>query len=984
MPINCLPRALVAVLCLMMAIGSGFRTGAQTAVPAPQQQFEQEILPIFAKNCVRCHGPEQKLRDLDLSSLKGLLKGAESGAVVALGNAEASPLFRLLAERRMPMDQPKALTDAEIQSVRRWIEASAAMAKPEKPAAASETDVVALMWMHCTPCHGTRIKEAGLDLRTRASIIKGGRSGPAVIPSQPERSLLVQRIRAGQMPPPERYQEANVVPVSKPDLERLAAWISKGAPNDGVEPDAAGREPDPLVSDQDRAFWAFQPPKRVEPPAVRGSARVRNPIDAFVLAKLEEKGLTLSPEADRATLLRRAYLDLTGMPPEPEQVIAFVNDPDPQAYEKLLDRLLASPRYGERWGRYWLDLAGYRDNSQAWRYRDYVIRALNADKPYDRFLLEQLAGDELADYENAPVLTRELMDNLIATGFLRLAGDATGTREGNYLPDRWEVLADEVQIFSSTVLGLTVGCARCHSHKFDPLPQRDYYRLVAVFKGAFDPYDWLPPAFEDDPLRKMLNVGYRMLPYVDPGTNPLKQAELDRTRKAHNEKVDRQVAALLEELEKKAKPLREKLLEKRLAALPAELHQDLRKMLATPVKERSAPLNYLAEKFGKALEIDPEELQKLDPDYQRSAEESARRVATVEATKLPDPQVRALWDRGEPSPTFILQRGEPYSPGRLVNPGVPAVLTAGNTPFEVKPPWPGAQKSGRRLALARWLVAPDHPLTARVMVNRIWKHHFGEGIVKTLEDFGRMGTRPSHPELLDWLAKEFSRQGWSLKELHRLMMTSSTYRQSSKVTPQNKKLDPANALWSRMPLQRMDAEAIYDTLLVVSKRLDDKPFGPPDPVRTRKDGLATPVETEKGWRRGIYLRQVQNYGRGVPSLLEAFDFPQMAPNCVERVESTVAPQALHLLNDGMVRRLAAALAGRVRAEAGADPGQQIERAYLISLSRPPSVEERTLSREKLRQLTAAWTRERDLESPQKALETFCHALINSGAFLYID
>jgi len=959
-------------------------TVAQTSVSAGHQQFDKEILPLFSKNCVRCHGTQMKLRDLDLSSIDGILKGGESGPVVIPGKPEISKLYRMVAERRMPMDQPNALTDAEIESVRRWIEGSALTAKPSRPAAASETDAVALMWMHCTVCHGTRLQEGGLDLRTRTSMLKGGRSGPAVVPGKPEHSLLIQKIRAAQMPPPERYQEANVVPVSKADVERLAAWIAAGAPAGGITPDVAGDERDPLVSDHDRAFWSFQPPKRVEPPTVRGAARVRNPLDSFVLQKLEEKGLTLSPEADRATLLRRAYLDLTGMPPEPEEVKAFVKDPDPQAYERLIERLLASPHYGERWGRYWLDLVGYRDHPHAWRYRDYVVRSLNADKTYDRFLLQQLAGDELADYENAPVLTQELMDNLIATGFLRMAADPTGTRESNYLPDRWEVVADEVQVFSSTVLGLTVGCARCHSHKFDPLPQRDYYRLVAVFKGAFDPYDWLSPAFEDDPMRKMLNLGYRMLPYADPGINPLKQAEVERARKAHNEGVDRQVAALGEELDKKAKPLREELLKKRLEALPADLHEDLRKMIVTPVKERSALQKYLAEKFGKELEIDPEELQKLDPDYRRAAVESGRRVATLEATKLPDPQVRALWDRGEPSPTFVLQRGEPYSPGLLVGPGVPAVLTTGSTRFEVKPPWPGALKSGRRLALARWLVAPDHPLTARVIVNRIWKHHFGEGIVKTLEDFGRMGTPPSHPELLDWLATEFTRQGWSLKAMHRLMMTSSTYRQSSKVSAQNKKLDPANALWSRMPLQRMDAEALYDSLLVVSNRLDDKPFGPPNPVSTRKDGLATPVEKEKGWRRGIYLQQAQKYGRAVPSLLEAFDFPQMAPNCVERVESTVVPQALHLLNDEMVRRLAASLARRVRAEAGADPGEQIERAYLISLSRPSSPEERTLSREKLRQLTAQWAPKVGPEASQKALETFCHALINSAAFLYID
>ncbi|MBM3800764.1 MAG: DUF1553 domain-containing protein [Acidimicrobiia bacterium] len=975
-------QVFLAVLAFVQTMDSSFASTTQTS-SAAGLQFEKDVLPVFRRNCVRCHGSQQTLRDLDLSSLAGLLKGAESGKVVIPGNAEGSKLYRLLAERRMPMDQPKALTDGEIEIVRRWIQAIEPPSTPE-PAAASETEVVALMWMHCAPCHGTRLQEAGLDLRMRASMLKGGNSGPAIVPGHPERSLLLNKLREGQMPPPARYQEANVRPVGVRSVDRLAAWIAAGAPEETeitVET-RGGREPS--VSDSDRAFWAFQPPRPIDPPVVRDASRVRNPIDAFILGKLEKPGLSLSMEAGRAALLRRACLDLTGMPPEPEEVQAFIDDPDPQAYDKQVDRLLASSRYGERWGRYWLDLAGYRDHPQAWRYRDYVIRSFNADKPYDRFLLEQLAGDELADYENVPVLTPEHLDNLIATGFLRLADDATGTRESNYLSDRMQVVADAVEILGSAVMGLTIGCARCHSHKFDPLPQRDYYRLVAALQGAYDIYDWLPPAFSDDPARKMLNFGYRSLPYVAPATNPLKHADLEAARKAANDALDRQIKAEQDALAQMAKPLRERLLERRLAALPADLHEDLRTMLATPAKERNALQKYLAEKFGAALEIEPEELMALDPSYRLAAEQSARRVTTLEARKQPEPLLRALWDRGEPSPTFVLQRGDPLVPGQRVNAGVPAVLTDGKTPFVDRPPWPGAKKTGRRVALARWLADPKHPLTARVMVNRIWKHHFGEGIVKTLADFGRAGTPPSHPELLDWLAQEFVRCGWSLKSMHRLMMTSSTYQQASRVTAEHEKRDPANALWSRMPLQRMDAEALYDSLLAVSKRLDETLYGPPDAVTTRKDGLSIPAESEKGWRRSIYLRQQQRFGRGVPSLLEAFDFPQMAPNCTERIESTVATQALHLLNDAMVRRLAASLAQRVRAEAGNDSERQIERAYLITVSRLPTREERLASREILRQLEIAWAQERKPEQAQHALETLCHTLINSSAFVYID
>jgi hypothetical protein len=310
---------------------------------------------------------------------------------------------------------------------------------------------------------------------------------------------------------------------------------------------------------------------------------------------------------------------------------------------------------------------------------------------------------------------------------------------------------------------------------------------------------------------------------------------------------------------------------------------------------------------------------------------------------------------------------------------LPSVLTDGKTPLAVKPPWPGAKQTGRRLAFARWLTGPEHPLTSRVMVNRLWKHHFGTGIVKTLGNFGKAGATPSHPELLDWLARAFVQQGWSLKAMHRLMMTSATYRQSSAVTAERQRLDPDNALFSRMPLTRLDAEALYDTLLSVAGRLDDTPFGPADRVEVRPDGLITPAGTARGWRRMIYVRQAR---KQIATHLENFDFPQMNPNCVERRDSTVAPQALHLFNNGMVQRLAEAFAERVRREAGADQDRQIERVYLIALSRPPSAEEVRLGREALGRLALQWTAAGQTEA--KALASYCHAVVNSANFLYVD
>ncbi len=374
-----------------------------------------------------------------------------------------------------------------------------------EPVALNQHDVIPIMLRHCTACHGSRRKEANLDLRDKSGMLRGGKSGPAIVPGKPDESLLIKKIRAGSMPPNKRLVEVSVKPVDPSELDTLTHWIASGAPEIALAPDVATTSPDPMVPDKDREFWAFRSPKAVAVPVVRDQGRVRNPIDAFILQRLEQHGLSFSPEADRSTLIRRLSFDLTGLPPEPSEIDAFLADRAPDAYGRLVERLLASPRYGERWGRFWLDLAGYADSEGkreqevdrpgAWRYRDYVIRSFNDDKPYDRFLLEQIAGDELADYEHAPQITQQIYDNLVATGFLRMAPDGTWANITSYTADRVEVVADEIDVLGSAVMGMTMKCARCHNHKFDPIPQRDYYRLVAIFKGALDEYDWLKPGF---------------------------------------------------------------------------------------------------------------------------------------------------------------------------------------------------------------------------------------------------------------------------------------------------------------------------------------------------------------------------------------------------------------------------------------------------------------------------------------------------------
>ena len=970
-------------------------TTSQQVSPTPPPEFQTDLLPIIRTHCLRCHNSESRLAGLDLSTETSLFRGSASGSVLVPGRPQESPLYRMVHQGLMPPDQQTEPSPSEMDILRDWIASLPVPGSPQHSHASragvptvTQQEVIPLMLLHCTACHGQRIQEAGLDLRSKASMLKGGRSGPAIVPGKPDQSLIVQRIRAREMPPSEREVEASLRPMSSRGLEQLVQWISLGAPEVNGDDRHEGNGSDPLVSDQDRRFWSFQPPRATVPPLPDSSeaSRVRNPVDAFISSKLQEKGLRLSPEADRLTLIRRASFDLTGLPPEPEEVRRFLADPDPAAYESLVERLLDSPRYGERWGRHWLDLVGYSDRRHAWRYRDYVIRSFNAGKPYDRFLLEQLAGDELADLSSQAVLTREAMDNLIATGFLRMVNDVTGNRLTNFVSHRIQVISEQIQIFSSSLMGLTMGCARCHNHKFDPIPQRDYYRLAALFKGAFDEHDWLPPAITDDPNRPMLAKETRVLPFFTPMSNPFRLHEEGARRETHNAKINGEIESLQAALKQKAKPVEERFINLRLAELPESLRPDLREMLDTPPEDRTPSQKELAAKYEQGLKIRFSDLEDIDPDYRKASEKTAGKVKLLRAKLIPEPLIRALWDRGSPSPTYILRRGDPMSPGRWVEPGVPAVLTRGHSPLEIAPPWKGAQKTGRRLALARWLVGPDHPLTARVMVNRIWKHHFGRGIVGTLGNFGRTGARPTHPELLDWLALEFIRQDWSPKALHRLIMTSATYRQSSRVTPLHEQLDPENLRLSRMPLRRMDAEVLRDTLYLISDRLDEVPGGLPDPVLQRKDGLATAVPTPGGWRRSIYVAQQTSHRMGAsnPTILDTFDFPEMTPNCLERVESTVVPQALHLLNDPTVRELAASLAERVRREAGSDPARRIEQAYWIVLNRPPTSEEQSVSRQALETLEESAENTGGKKVVEQALAKFCHTLLNSAGFLYVD
>lgn len=922
--------------------------------------FETDVQPIFAAKCGQCHSDNFRKGGLNLSSIEGVLQGGESGEPAIAKSLDDSVLWMMVEGGDMPPEGEPPLTEVELATIRRWIETGAASKAPAptKKKELTQHDILPIVLLRCTACHGPRVQSGNLDLRTRESMLKGGKSGPAMVPGDPDASLMIQRVESEACPPKELLLKFFVRRPPASEVETLKEWIAAGAPEVDVAPDVATTDPDPLVSDRERQHWAFQPPKAPKGPCS---------IDGFISAKLKEKGLDFSPLADRDTLIRRAYFDLIGLPPSIEEWQRWRGSEDPQWFAKMVDYLLASPHYGERWGRFWLDLAGYADSEGgissdpvrpvAWKYRDYVIDAFNKDKPYDRFLLEQLAGDELVDVANEPVITPEMVDNLIATGFLRMGIDETGSRTMNFVPERLKVISDAITVVSSGLMGLTMDCARCHSHKYDPIPHRDYYRFKAIFQGALDEHDW--SSFQT----RKFDLGTQEHRQAIAKINPPLEAEL---KKLQNRRKQAERDYYLE------------LLGQHYPEQPVADKEDTIKALRVADNSRTLRQRTLVEKLQRAENLPDSEQPDSVLQARKLMGELDREIDRVRRRMVPPLTIRALWDLGRPSPTYILRRGEYDKPGPLVGPGVPSVLTDGRTPFDVQAPFPsGTPKTGRRLAFARWLVQEDNPVTARVMVNRIWHHHFGTGLVKTLDNFGVQGERPSHPELLDWLAVEFVRRGWSIKEMHRLMMNSRTYQQSSRVDDERAHIDPQNRLLSRMPMRRLDAESLRDSLLFVSGRLDETPGGIPDPVEVSREGQVTVVPTSRGgWRRSIYL---QFRRTEIPSLLETFDYPQMGPNCIMRNVSTVAPQSLMLMNSQHVRELAAAFAKRVQTIAGEeDCVATVDAVYQLALSREPDERERGFGIQALEELSAHWG------NRKQALETYCHTIFNSAAFLYVD
>lgn len=933
-----MPRSSIQYFLLAISLTQGTALAA-----AESTSFESDVKPVFQAKCLTCHGAAA-MGKLDLRTPEAILKGGESGSVVMPGAADKSLLIDKIVTRQMPPGKVK-MTDAEIDQVRTWINKGLA-APAEAPAVVSELEARAIFQARCVMCHGGMRKEGGLDMRTVASRLAGGKSGPALVPGKPEESLFFKRMVNGQMPPDKMAKDLAVELPTDGEMEKIKAWIAAGAPG------PVAVSPEPMVKDSDRKWWSYQSPVRPAVPAVKNQALVRNPIDAFLLQKLEAKGLGYSREAGKLQLMRRAYLDLTGMPPTDAEITDYSKDSSPQAYEKLVDHLLASPHYGERWGQHWLDLAGYSDSEGfgqddgvrpfAWRYRDYVIRSLNADKPYDKFLIEQIAGDEMSDdwKKNGKNATQATIDRLAATGFLRNTPDPTDSNERGLLAERMNVVADEVEVLTSSVMGMTVGCARCHNHKYDPIPQRDYYRLSAILQAAYDPYEWRGPA------KRTADIALEK-----------ERAEVE----AHNKPYDAEIKKIKEQIDKITQPYRAQLAE----------------------KQNEKPNEKPEEKLTDA------ELAKKFPELQITLQPLQKELQAARKNVLVKPYVRILNDNAEPSQSYLLRRGDPIGFGEPVEAGVPTVLdNASLKPYQPVSPFAGT--SGRRLAFAQWLTQPNHPLTARVAVNQLWLRHFGRGIVASVSNFGHSGTAPSHPELLDWLATEFVEKGWSMKSIHRLIVTSQAYRQTSVVDPAAMSVDPENELLSRMPLQRMDAETLYDSMLTVTGRLDPTLYGEPVEVEVTADKEVIVKESKTGFRRAIYVL----HRRQTPlSLLDAFDQPAMTPNCTERRHSNVATQALDMMNGSMPWELARYMAGRVIDEAGDNSTRQIEDIYRRAFARTPSVEEVKEGQAAISEFRKAWpaklaSENRDAPRAETAnwlaLANYCHALLNSAEFSFID
>lgn len=842
-----------------------------------------------------------------------------------------------------------------------------------------ERDIRPILKQHCFQCHGEEAEpEGGLDVRLVRLIRKGGESGPAIVAGDHAASRMFQRIESGEMPPEKKN------PVSQAHRKLLTEWIDAGARTSRPEPETLDG---PIITDEERSHWAFQPVSRPALPAVKEAAKVRTPVDRFILARLERDGFTLGDDASRRTLIRRLTFDLWGLAPTTEQVREFLDDQTADADERLVERLLASPRYGERWGRHWLDVAGYADSDgyspedvqrpHAWHYRDYVIASFNDDLPFDRFITEQLAGDELiaSPLDN---LTPEDTRLLAATGFLRMAPDGTSAATDNANLARNEVMAETLKIVSTSLMGMTLGCAQCHDHRYDPIPQSDYYAFRAVFEPALDWKSW------KSPKERLVSLSTT--------------ADREAAAKVEADAKAIEVKRLARQTELIAAAI-----EVELQKFPEDEREAARQAAHAADKARTPEQKALVKKFPN-LNISPGSLYLYDRKAADELKTLQEEATAIRGRKPKEFFLHALVEPPESkATTHLFHRGDIDQARQELKPaGLTVVsLNSGVSPIPEKDA--SRKTSGRRLALAQQLTDRRHPLTARVLVNRVWHHHFGRGIVSTPGDFGALGTRPTHPELLDWLADEFVTNGWSLKSLHRVIVLSSTYRQTSRTPEKLLEADADNLLLGRAPLRRLEAEALRDASLQVSGQLNDTPLGEPVPVMADASGRwilgienlsagrPGPVIPLKGqeYRRSVYVQARRSRPLAV---LDTFDWPSMSPNCELRRASTVPPQSLMLMNSDFILDVSRGLAKRVAAAAPEDAASQVSTAWNLLYARPPAAEEAVGALSFLVDQTRQFRTEPVLkktdaiaDTPElEALTCLCQMLLSSNEFLYID
>ena len=821
----------------------------------------------------------------------------------------------------------------------------------QSPPVSFRGQILPILERRCQACHQAENSQGDLSLAAYGGLVKGGKSGTAIIPGAPDRSLLVAKISGAKPAMPKSGE-----PVTPAELELIRQWIAQGGVDDSG--DGAGGA----------VWWSFRPLERPAPP-MTDSEWPRTPIDRFILAKLKEQSLEPSPEADRRTLIRRLSYDLHGLPPAPEAVTAFLDDPSPDAYESLVDRLLASPRYGERWGRHWLDVAHYGDTHgfdqdkqrpNAWRYRDYVIDAFNKDKPYERFVLEQVAGDAL-DPGNP--------EAVIATGFLAAGPwdfaanlqlkDGTRGKENVRLLDRDDIVATVMSTFTST----TVHCARCHDHKFDPIRQEEYYRLQAVFSGierVDRPFDRDPEAFA---RRRDLRERQRR-------TQTEIRDILAEAAKHSNSDIEQWKVEI------------EALTQQRFQTL-----NEMRRDRSDEARAHNAAIQQQSGEIGKAIGVLNQKVEDAQLAYltQERRDRLAERRSHVkalseEAATLPEPEwVYAVDDYFDaflafrpplgPRPVHVLQRGSLDSPGKLVEPGALSLLEGLPADFAIQDP---DDESEGRLKLARWLTDPRNALTYRSIVNRIWHYHFGQGIVDTPNDFGRMGSQPSHPELLEWLAAEFRDGGGSFKKLHKLIVMSSVYRQASDHRAEAAAADGGNRFLWRMNRRRLDAESVRDSALMLTGKLDLAMGGPAAAQFVYEEDFSPrylyqefDVDRPESYRRSVYRMLVRSVPDPFMESLDCADPSQLTP---KRNATVTAIQALAMFNDRFIVRQSEHLAARLRAER-ADEAGRIERAYELIFNRAPSEREAAV--------IGRYVNEHGLENG-------CRVLLNSNELMFVD